>query len=87
MLQARRLQRAAWGTVVVAVAISSSPCHIVLLGSSSEAEDAVQETWLRLNRTDTSGVENLAGWLTASLDIISDPERLAGLHLAVLDPR
>jgi RNA polymerase sigma-70 factor, ECF subfamily len=35
-----------------------------MLGSLSEADDAVQETWLRLNRTDTSGVENLAGWLT-----------------------
>ena len=35
-----------------------------LLGSLSEAEDAVQETWLRLHRTDTATVENLAGWLT-----------------------
>ncbi|CRK60019.1 putative RNA polymerase sigma factor [Alloactinosynnema sp. L-07] len=35
-----------------------------MLGSLSEADDAVQETWLRLNRTDTSEVENLAGWLT-----------------------
>lgn len=35
-----------------------------MLGSTSEAEDAVQETWLRLGRTDTSGLENLAGWLT-----------------------
>lgn len=35
-----------------------------MLGSRSEAEDAVQETWLRLARQDTSGVENLAGWLT-----------------------
>ncbi|WP_406421193.1 sigma-70 family RNA polymerase sigma factor [Streptomyces sp. NBC_00873] len=35
-----------------------------MLGSVSEADDAVQETWLRLNRTDTSGVENLSGWLT-----------------------
>lgn len=35
-----------------------------LLGSASEADDAVQETWLRLNRTDVSKVENLSGWLT-----------------------
>src|ERR1700687_2880127 len=36
-----------------------------MLGSRSEADDAVQETWLRLSRSDTSAVENLAGWLTA----------------------
>jgi len=35
-----------------------------MLGSLSEAEDAVQEAWLRLSRTDTSQVENLLGWLT-----------------------
>ena len=35
-----------------------------MLGSSSEADDALQETWLRLSRSDTSGVENLDGWLT-----------------------
>ena len=35
-----------------------------LLGSSAEAEDAVQETWLRLSRTDTTDVVNLSGWLT-----------------------
>jgi RNA polymerase sigma-70 factor (ECF subfamily) len=35
-----------------------------MLGSSSEAEDAVQESWLRLSRADTSSVENLGGWLT-----------------------
>src|SRR5438445_621644 len=34
------------------------------LGSLSEADDAVQEAWLRLNRADTSGVANLGGWLT-----------------------
>jgi RNA polymerase sigma factor (sigma-70 family) len=35
-----------------------------MLGSSSEADDAVQESWLRLSRADTSGVANLGGWLT-----------------------
>src|ERR671925_2385058 len=35
-----------------------------LLGSASEADDAVQEAWLRLSRSDTSEVENLSGWLT-----------------------
>lgn len=35
-----------------------------MVGSLSEAEDAVQETWMRLNRSDVSGVENLRGWLT-----------------------
>jgi RNA polymerase sigma-70 factor (ECF subfamily) len=35
-----------------------------MLGSASEAEDAVQESWLRLSRTDVSGVENLRAWLT-----------------------
>src|ERR1700716_2677216 len=35
-----------------------------MLGSLSEADDAVQETWLRLSRSDTSAVENLGGWLT-----------------------
>ena len=35
-----------------------------MLGSLSEAEDAVQEAWLRLSRSDTSDVVNLAGWLT-----------------------
>jgi len=35
-----------------------------MLGSRSEAEDAVQETWVRLSRTDTSDVENMSGWLT-----------------------
>jgi RNA polymerase sigma-70 factor (ECF subfamily) len=35
-----------------------------MLGSLSEAEDAVQEAWLRLSRTDVSGVENLRGWMT-----------------------
>jgi RNA polymerase sigma factor (sigma-70 family) len=35
-----------------------------MLGSTSEADDAVQETWLRLSRSETSGIQNLGGWLT-----------------------
>src|SRR3954451_6610570 len=35
-----------------------------MLGSLSEADDAVQEAWLRLSRTDAGEVENLGGWLT-----------------------
>ena len=35
-----------------------------MLGSVSEAEDAVQEAWIRLSRTDVNGVDNLRAWLT-----------------------
>ena len=35
-----------------------------MLGSASEAEDAVQESWIRLGRTDVGAVENLRAWLT-----------------------
>src|SRR6266540_4369655 len=35
-----------------------------MLGSLSEADDAVQDAWLRLSRADTNKVENLGGWLT-----------------------
>src|SRR5918999_5591976 len=35
-----------------------------MLGSLSEADDAIQQAWLRLSRSDTSGIENLGGWLT-----------------------
>src|SRR5215217_3653972 len=35
-----------------------------MLGSPSEADDAVQEAWVRLSRSDTSSIENLGGWLT-----------------------
>jgi RNA polymerase sigma-70 factor, ECF subfamily len=42
-----------------------------MLGSGSEADDAVQEAWLRLSRADTSGVENLGGWLTTVVARVS----------------
>jgi RNA polymerase sigma factor (sigma-70 family) len=38
-----------------------------MLGSAGEAEDAVQEAWLRLSRTDAEAIENLGGWLTTVL--------------------
>jgi RNA polymerase sigma-70 factor, ECF subfamily len=46
-----------------------------MLGSASEADDAVQEAWLRLSRTDAGEIDNLAGWLTTvvarvSLDVL-----------------
>ncbi len=61
-----------------------------MLGSLTEADDAVQEAWLRLSRSDTSGVENLVGWLTTvvarvSLDMLrsrkSRREEPLGTHL------
>ncbi len=42
-----------------------------MLGSRSEAEDAVQEAWLRLSRSDTHAVENLAAWLTTVVARVS----------------
>jgi RNA polymerase sigma-70 factor (ECF subfamily) len=42
-----------------------------LLGSLAEAEDAVQEAWLRLSRSDLSEVKNLGGWLTTVVARVS----------------
>lgn len=42
-----------------------------MLGSLSEAEDALQESWLRASRADASGVENLGGWLTTVVARVS----------------
>ena len=61
-----------------------------MLGSVNDADDAVQEAWLRLNRSDTSAVENLGGWLTTvvarvSLDMLRSRtarrEQPVGTHL------
>jgi len=51
-----------------------------LLSSAADAEDAVQETWMRLGRTDTSRIENLDAWLTTvvsrvCLDLLRSPRR------------
>jgi len=62
-----------------------------MLGSLSEADDAVQEVWLRLSRSDSSGVDNLGGWLTTvvarvSLDMLrsrkSRREEPLGAHVS-----
>jgi RNA polymerase sigma factor (sigma-70 family) len=42
-----------------------------MLGSLSEADDAVQEAWIRLSRTDANAVENLGGWLTTVVARVS----------------
>src|SRR5829696_5854185 len=38
-----------------------------MLGSTSEADDAIQETWLRLSRSDATSVDNMGGWLTTTV--------------------
>lgn len=64
-----------------------------MLGSQSEADDAVQESWFRLNRSDTSEVENLGGWLTTvvsrvCLDMLRSREsrREESLDMREIDP-
>ena len=61
-----------------------------MLGSVSEADDAVQEAWLRASRADTSDVENMRAWLTTvvarvSLDMLrsrrSKREEPLGVHV------
>ncbi|MGH3070983.1 MAG: sigma factor, partial [Gaiellaceae bacterium] len=42
-----------------------------MLGSLSEADDAVQEAWVRLNRSDASQVDNLGAWLTTVVGRVS----------------
>ncbi|TCO51434.1 RNA polymerase sigma-70 factor (ECF subfamily) [Kribbella antiqua] len=64
-----------------------------ILGSRAEAEDAVQETWIRLSRSDAGSIENLGGWLTTvvgriCLDMLrlrrGRPEQPVGDHSPVL---
>ncbi|NUR99623.1 MAG: sigma-70 family RNA polymerase sigma factor [Kribbellaceae bacterium] len=64
-----------------------------ILGSEPEAEDAVQETWIRLSRSDTGSIDNLGGWLTTvvgriCLDMLRTrrgrPELPVGEHAPVL---
>jgi RNA polymerase sigma-70 factor, ECF subfamily len=61
-----------------------------MLGSLSEADDAVQETWLRVSRADSDGIDNLRGWLTTITARIclntlksrnSRPEEPVGAHV------
>jgi RNA polymerase sigma factor (sigma-70 family) len=67
-----------------------------LLGSATEADDAVQEVWLRISRADASDVENLGGWLTTivsrvCLDMLrsrqSRREESLDVVASVRDPR
>src|SRR5215467_9048329 len=64
-----------------------------MLGSISEADDAVQESWLHLSRSDTGGIENLGGWLTTvvarvCLDMLRSREmrREESLEASVPEP-
>src|SRR5262244_1638533 len=61
-----------------------------MLGSLSEADDAVQEAWLRVSRADAGGVENLGGWLTTVVGRVclnmlrarkARPEEPLGVHM------
>jgi RNA polymerase sigma factor (sigma-70 family) len=65
------------------------------MGSASEADDAVQEAWLRLSRADPGNIENLGGWLTTVVARVclnmlqSRREQPVGMHLPesiVTDP-
>ena len=62
-----------------------------MLGSATEADDAVQEAWLRLNGANTSEVVNLGGWLTTvvarvCLDILRSRRREEPLDAEVVEP-
>src|SRR5512138_1014305 len=64
-----------------------------MLGSEGEADDAVQEAWLRLNRTGQGEVENLGGWLTTVVSRVClnalrarDSRREQPLEVYVPDP-
>src|SRR5215469_5056044 len=57
------------------------------LGSATEADDAVQEAWLRLSRSDPGNIENLGGWLTTAVArvclnmLASRRDQPTGIHL------
>jgi RNA polymerase sigma factor (sigma-70 family) len=56
-------------TILLAERFQAHRAHLMavayrMLGSTSEADDAVQETWLRFSRSDSSAVDNLESWLT-----------------------
>jgi DNA-directed RNA polymerase specialized sigma24 family protein len=57
------------------------------LGSASDADDAVQEAWLRLGRADAGSIDNLGGWLTTVVARVclnmlqSRREEPVGIHL------
>ena len=62
-----------------------------MLGSATEADDAVQEAWLRLNGSNTSEVANLGGWLTTvvsrvCLDVLRSRRREEALDVEVVEP-
>jgi RNA polymerase sigma factor (sigma-70 family) len=64
-----------------------------MLGSPSEADDAVQEAWIRISRADTDSVENLGGWLTTVVARVClnmlrarKSRREESLHARVPDP-
>lgn len=62
-----------------------------MLGSATEADDAVQEAWLRLNGSDTNEVANLGGWLTTvvarvCLDVLRSRRREEPLDAEVVEP-
>jgi DNA-directed RNA polymerase specialized sigma24 family protein len=49
-----------------------------MLGSLSETEDALQEIWLHLSRSDSSDIENLSGWLTTVTARVCPGQRRSG---------
>ena len=52
-----------------------------LLGSLTDAEDAVQEAWLRLSKSDASEVDNLGAWLTTVVARVSLNMLLSLIHI------
>src|SRR3954454_11477804 len=62
-----------------------------MLGSSAEADDAVQEAWLRASRAGTAGVDNIEGWLTTitsrvCLDVLRSRTRAAARAISADAP-